>query len=87
MLPMLTLAPRLLWTAMILAAAPAQAQTYGGSFPVCLQTFGISGNAIDCSYVSMDQCRPSASGTAAQCIANPYFAGAPDRALGRRYRR
>jgi hypothetical protein len=60
---------------MMLAAASAQAQTYGTNYPVCLQTFGRF-NAISCSYISMEQCRWSASGRAAQCITNPYFAGA-----------
>jgi len=45
-------------------AASAQAQTYAPGYPVCLQTYGITGNAIDCSYASMEQCRASASGRA-----------------------
>ena len=61
--------------AMTLAAASAQAQTYDPDYPVCLQTFGRNGNAISCGYTSMEQCRWSASGRAAQCIVNPYFAG------------
>jgi len=74
--------------AMILAAAPAAAQTYAPNFPVCLQTFGIAGNTIDCSYVSMDQCRLTAWGGAAQCITNPYFSSAPRPTLGNnRHRR
>ena len=63
-------------TAMTLAASSAQAQTYDPNYPVCLQTFGRFGNAISCGYTSMAQCRLSASGRAAQCIVNPYFAGA-----------
>jgi Protein of unknown function (DUF3551) len=58
-------------------ALPAQAQTYDPGHPVCLQTYGIIGNAIDCSYTSMDQCKASASGRAAQCIVNPYYAATP----------
>jgi len=76
----------LAWTILSIAAisgAPAKAQTYGSAFPVCLQTYGISGNGIDCSYTSMDQCRASASGRAAQCISNPYYAGVPVRRRGR----
>jgi hypothetical protein len=72
---MRTLAKLVLATAMTLAAAPAQAQTYDPAYPVCLQTFGRFGNAISCGYTSMQQCRWSASGRAAQCIVNPYFAG------------
>ena len=67
-------------------AVPAQAQTYDPNYPVCLQTYGIDGNAIECGYTSLAQCNQTASGRAAQCITNPYFAGT--RALaGPRYRR
>ena len=34
------------------------------------------GNYIACGYTSMAQCALSASGRAAQCVVNPYFAGA-----------
>jgi predicted secreted Zn-dependent protease len=78
---------RLAWTAVAVVAmlaAPARAQTYAPGYPICLQTYGITGNSIDCSYTSMEQCRASASGRAAQCIANPYFAAASP--VRRRYR-
>jgi hypothetical protein len=61
----------------------AQAQTYDPHYPVCLQTYGISGNAISCRYPSMEACQVSAMGRAAQCIANPYYGHPPSR---RRYR-
>jgi hypothetical protein len=78
---MRTLARVVLTTAMTLAAPSAQAQTYDPNYPICLQTFGRMGNTISCGYTSMQQCRWSASGRAAQCIVNPYFAGAdPGRA-------
>jgi hypothetical protein len=73
---MRTLARLGLAIAMTSAAAPAQAQTYDPNYPICLQTFGRNGNTIACGYTSMAQCRMSASGRAAQCITNPYFAGA-----------
>ena len=77
---MRTLARLVLTLAMMLAAASAQAQTYDPNYPVCLQTFGRMGNTISCGFTSMQQCRWLASGRAAQCITNPYFAGAnPDR--------
>jgi hypothetical protein len=77
----------LAWTILLVAAtlASAQAQTYGSAFPVCIQTYGIIGNSIDCSYASLDQCRASASGRAAQCIVNPYYATAPARRRARGY--
>jgi hypothetical protein len=57
-----------------LSIEAADAQTYGGSsYPVCLQTFGRF-PSIDCSYASIEQCRPSAAARAAQCIVNPYAA-------------
>src|SRR4051812_3289483 len=78
--------PGLIFTVAIMAAAPAQAQTYDPAYPICLQTFGRNGNAISCGYISMAQCGLSASGRAAQCIVNPYYAGANPRA-SRRARR
>jgi hypothetical protein len=77
---------RLLATVMTLAAAPTQAQTYNPDYPICLQIFGRSGNYVACGYTSMDQCRLSASGRAAQCISNPYFAGANSGRTRRQYR-
>ena len=79
---------RLAWTTFAVAmifVTPAQAQTYAPGYPVCIQTYGIIGNAIDCSYASIEQCRASASGRAAQCIGNPYYAAARVRRRGRAY--
>jgi hypothetical protein len=71
----------LLGIAMMLVAAPAEAQTYDPNYPICLQTYGRAGNYIACTYTSMAQCQLTASGRAAQCIINPFFSG------GRAYRR
>jgi uncharacterized protein DUF3551 len=57
-----------------LTSAPASAQTYDPAYPVCIQTYGRNGNSIECGYTSLAQCKASASGRAAQCIVNPYFA-------------
>jgi hypothetical protein len=59
----------------IAAATPLQAQTYDPNYPVCLQVYGRAGNYISCGYTSIAQCQLSASGRAAQCITNPYYAG------------
>ncbi|MCA6119081.1 DUF3551 domain-containing protein [Bradyrhizobium sp. WSM 1738] len=59
---------------MILAAAPASAQTYDPNYPVCIQTYAFGGGRIDCSFTSLAQCAASASGRSAQCYNNPYFA-------------
>jgi len=61
--------------AVLLTAAPARAQTYDPAYPVCIQTYGIDGSFIECSFNSLAQCAGSASGRAAQCITNPYFGG------------
>ncbi|WP_027583113.1 DUF3551 domain-containing protein [Bradyrhizobium sp. Ai1a-2] len=60
----------------VAAALPAQAQTYDPRYPICMQVFSIDGPAVGCGYASMAQCKASASGRAAECFANPYFAGA-----------
>lgn len=55
--------------------APAQAQTYDPSYPVCLQVYDDMVHFyFDCRYTTMAQCAASASGRAAQCVVNPYFA-------------
>ena len=69
--------------AILIAAGPSRAQIYDPNFPVCLQTYGIGGGYIDCSFVSQAQCALSAGGRAAQCLANPYFAHAGRKSAGR----
>ena len=56
-------------------AAPAQAQTYGSNYPVCLHVYGPV-TYYECSYRSLAQCNASAAGRAAQCVTNPYVAQA-----------
>jgi hypothetical protein len=56
-------------------ARPSQAQTYDPNYPICLQIYDdMVHYYFECSYTSMAQCQASASGRAAQCIVNPYFA-------------
>jgi len=76
----------ILTIAAVSVAAPARAQRYSPDYPVCLQTYGIGGDSIGCGYTSLAQCAQSASGRSAQCIVNPYFAGARAPA-GPNYRR
>jgi hypothetical protein len=71
---MRVLACTILTIGTMLVAAPARAQTYDPNYPVCLQTYGIGGGYIDCSFTSLAQCAASASGRSAQCLSNPYFA-------------
>jgi hypothetical protein len=61
---------------------PAAAQTYDPDYPVCLRW----AHYYECHYTSLAQCNASASGRAAQCMINPYFASAQVPA-GRAYRR
>lgn len=56
-------------------AAPAQAQTYDPSYPICLHVYGRA-TYYECRYTSMAQCNQSASGRSAQCEVNPYAANA-----------
>jgi len=78
------LACTILTIGMMLAAASARAQTYDPNYPVCLQTYGIDGGYIDCSFTSLAQCAASASGRSAQCLTNPYFAQGVRKPLGQR---
>jgi hypothetical protein len=61
-----------------LASGQARAQTYDPRYPVCMTVITVPGGGVwfDCSYYTMDQCRASASGRAAQCDPNPYYVGA-----------
>lgn len=59
----------------LFAAAPSHAQTFGPGYPVCLHVYGPV-SYYECSYTSLPQCNASASGRAAQCVVNPYFASA-----------
>jgi hypothetical protein len=71
-----------------LTVAPARAQTYDPAYPVCLHVYSRGANYYECRYTSLPQCNASASGRAAQCDINPYFAGAEEPRAGyRRHRR
>ena len=59
----------------LLAAAPSHAQTYAPGYPVCLHVYG-QVTYYECGYTSLAQCNVSASGRAAQCVINPYYASA-----------
>lgn len=68
--------------------APAQAQTYGSDYPVCLHVYGPA-TYYECRYATLAQCNQSAAGRAAQCVTNPYAANAAygEPQVSRRYRR
>lgn len=74
---------------MVWTAAPARAQTYDPHYPVCMHVVGLGSSYDDCSFVTLAQCTQSASGRAAQCNINPYYAGGRDAFArsDRRYRR
>jgi uncharacterized protein DUF3551 len=65
-----------------LVVAPAGAQTYDPNYPVCMHVYsGASGSSggggggwFECTFTSLEQCRASASGRAASCDINPYYA-------------
>ena len=68
-----------------IAPGTASAQSFGRS-PVCLQVYGPA-NYYECRYSTIAQCQQSASGRSAQCIVNPYLAGASEDGPYRRGRR
>jgi hypothetical protein len=57
------------------AAGPARAQTFDPHFPVCMHVYG-DPTYYECRFGSLAACAGSASGRAAQCIVNPYYANA-----------
>jgi hypothetical protein len=67
-------------------SSPAGAQTFAPGFPVCLHVYGRV-SYYECSFTSLPQCNASASGRAAQCIINPYWASANTVGPALRYRR
>jgi hypothetical protein len=78
-LPLLTLTA----IATLFVAADAGAQTYDPRYPVCMHKYtggggglggGGGGGYFDCSFTSLEQCRATASGLAASCDVNPYYA-------------
>jgi hypothetical protein len=77
----------ILTIATVLTAAPAWTQTYSPDYPVCLQLYGDEEGFIECGYTSLAQCAQSASGRAALCVINPYFANPQVPRAGRHYRR
>lgn len=73
------LAVAILAIGMVSAAAPARAQTYNPKFPFCMHVISSWGGAReDCSFYTMAQCLQTASGLAAQCDVNPFYAGPRD---------
>jgi len=77
----------ILTLATVLTAAPARAQTYDPAYPVCLHVYTRGSDYYQCRYTSLPQCNASASGRAAQCVINPYFASAEEPSGYRRHRR
>lgn len=74
-LPLLTLTA----IATLLVVADASAQTYDPRYPVCMKVYSTGGRGgggewYDCSFTSLPQCQASASGRAASCDLNPYYA-------------
>ena len=67
--------PGIFGIAMTFSVLPAVAQTYAPGYPVCLQAYTIDGEHIECAFTSMAQCRVSAAGRGATCLANPYYGG------------
>ncbi|RXT33511.1 DUF3551 domain-containing protein [Bradyrhizobium betae] len=61
----------------LLATAPSHAQTFDPSHPVCMHVYsganGGGGEWYDCSFMSLLQCRATASGRGATCDLNPYY--------------
>jgi hypothetical protein len=66
-------------------ADPVRAQAWDPAYPVCMRVAGPF-NYNECRFGSLAQCAAAASGRAAECMPNPYFARASGEPA-RRYRR
>jgi len=77
--PEKTLAQLLVWATVAIgvavAAAPATAQTYDPSYPVCMKVSG-DPTYFECQYASMEQCRGNMQGRSAECVVNPFYGSA-----------
>jgi hypothetical protein len=67
------------------AAGPATAQTYDPRYPVCLRVYGPA-TYNECTYTTLAQCKATASGRAAECYPNAFYANAEIAPSGRRHR-
>ena len=66
-----------LTTVTVSTTVPAVAQRYAGGSPFCFQSYGRGGSSrIECTYVSMEQCKATAAGLSASCFSNPNYANA-----------
>ncbi|MVT74387.1 DUF3551 domain-containing protein [Bradyrhizobium cajani] len=62
--------------AIMALVAPAAAEPLDPRYPVCLQKWEWGGSSRTyCSYLSWEDCRASAMGLSAMCLANPYWSG------------
>jgi hypothetical protein len=64
-------------------AVPAQA---GYNYPVCLRVYGPA-TYNECGYTTLAQCQATASGRAAECYPNAFYAEAVPGPWGRRHQR
>jgi len=69
----------------VFTAAPASAQTYDPSYPVCMKVSG-DPTYFECHFTSMQQCKDGIRGMSAECVANPYYAAAREPAADRKPR-
>ena len=63
-------------------SAPAQA---GYDYPVCLRVYGPA-TYDECAYTTLAQCQATASGRAAECYPNAFYADGATASPGRRHR-
>ncbi len=86
-----SLAAALLATVMLssLDPLPAAAGNPAGDGAFCIRGFvyGGAGGLGDCSFSSYAQCKATASGQEAWCLANPYYGGGAETQHGRISRR
>lgn len=65
--------------AILIATSASAAGRYDPAYPVCMEAYGESGSRIECFFMTMEQCKQSASGSSGTCFNNPsYVAPTPE---------
>ena len=65
--------------AILITTSAWAAGRYDPAYPVCMEAYGESGSRIECFFMTMEQCKLSASGSSGTCFNNPgYIAPSPE---------
>jgi uncharacterized protein DUF3551 len=70
---------------LVIATFPPATPAAATEYPWCAE-YSLPGGAINCGFVSYQQCRATVFGVGGTCRPNLFYAGPPAPPPGRRYR-